>query len=353
MTDNAAVTHHQAVAHAAGHDYVSGSPHLKHPAVHRRVASACEGLVSAVQSAAGRCRVLEIGAGHGVFTEYFTRMGAEVWVTEMSGDSVRFLRERYAGDERVHVVHDPDGTACHSGPEVDVVVCVSVLHHIPDYLGVLRALLDRIAPGGAFVCYQDPLWYPTRGAAAMVADRGAYALWRLTQGNVLRGAATVARRVRGKYDERNPSDMVEYHVVREGVAETAVFDLVAGRFNECVMDRYWSTQSRVLQRLGERFSHRIRSASSRWTRSARRDRREAPQRHGQLAATARRGSGCRQRPSTPASSPTGVATRKRTMIAGASVPTVIHPMCRLRLWAVRRQVASGLGRVPATTSPVS
>lgn len=242
---------HQSHAHGTDHDYTAGSPHLRHPTVTRRIVSACQNAVADSLRRQGRCRVLEIGAGHGVFTEHLTRSGAEVWLTEMSAASVQVLRERFRADPQVHIGHDPDGTACHTGPEVDLVVCVSVLHHIPDYLGTVGAVADRIAPGGAFVSYQDPVWYPRRTTAATIADRGAYLLWRVGQGHVLRGLATAGRRLRGSYDTHNPSDMVEYHVVRQGVDEQALHDLLATRFADVTVERYWSTQATWLQRVGE------------------------------------------------------------------------------------------------------
>lgn len=241
----------QSQAHDVGHDYTSGSPHLRHGSVTRKVVSACRDAVADIVRRQGRCRVLEIGAGHGTFTAVLTRSGAEVWVTEMSGASVTLLRQRFADDPRVHIGHDPDGTGCHTGPEVDLVVCVSVLHHIPDYVGTVSAVLDRVAPGGGFVSYQDPVWYPRRTTLAAATDRGAYLLWRLSQGNLLRGVATATRRARGVYEQDNPSDMVEYHVVRQGVDERALHDLLTTRFTNVRLDRYWSTQAAWLQRLGE------------------------------------------------------------------------------------------------------
>ncbi len=251
-TEANAVAQHQSAGHPAGFDYVAGSPHLRHHRLRARVVGACQGAVSRVLAETGRCRVLEVGAGHGPFTEHVAALGAEVWVTEMSAASAETLARRFAHNDRVHVVHDPDGTAAAHGPEVDVVLAISVLHHIPDYLAAVSALLPRIARGGAFVSYQDPLWYPRRTRASMALDRGAYLLWRVAQGDLRRGAASLLRRARGAHDETNPSDMVEYHVVRDGVDERALLDLLAPHFAEVRLDRYWSTQAGWLHRLGER-----------------------------------------------------------------------------------------------------
>ena len=46
-----------------------------------------------------------------------------------------------------------------------------------------------------------------------------YYLWRLTQGHWLHGFADHLRRLRGILDETKIADMVEYHVVRDGVDE--------------------------------------------------------------------------------------------------------------------------------------
>jgi len=53
------------------------------------------------------------------------------------------------------------------------------------------------------------------------------------------------------FDATNPSDTVEYHVVRNGVDHERVRSLLAARFEEVTLIPYWSTQSRAGQRLGE------------------------------------------------------------------------------------------------------
>ncbi|GLZ41867.1 class I SAM-dependent methyltransferase [Actinokineospora sp. NBRC 105648] len=247
-----AVAQHQSVGFGAGFDYAAGSPHLRHHGLRQRVVEACQRQVAEALARSGRARVLEIGAGHGAFTEHVAALGAEVWVTEMSEASAEVLAARFTHNDRVHVVHDPDGSAAAEVPEVDVVLAISVLHHIPDYLAAVSALLPRIAPGGAFVSYQDPLWYPRRSALSMAVDRGAYMLWRVGRGDLRRGFASVLRRARGAYDESNPSDMVEYHVVRQGVDEDALAALLRPAFVDVRLDRYWSTQAGWLQHLGER-----------------------------------------------------------------------------------------------------
>jgi trans-aconitate methyltransferase len=238
--------------HDVGHDYAKGSPHIRHHTVRERVVGSLHSLVGDVIEWNGECRVLELGAGHGTFTDHLVAAGAEVEVTEMSGPSVRMLQHRFRHTPKVTVVHDSDGEAACTGGPLHAVVCISVLHHIPDYMNTVQRLIERIVPGGAFLSFQDPLWYPRRSKISMGLDRSAYLLWRAGQGQFRRGLATRIRRLRGIYDETNEADMVEYHVVRDGVDEEALRDLLESSFEEVELHRYWSTQSGLLQSVGER-----------------------------------------------------------------------------------------------------
>ncbi|MCL6733474.1 class I SAM-dependent methyltransferase [Streptomyces neyagawaensis] len=238
--------------HGVGHDYAKGSPHIRHHTVRDRLIGDLHALVHEVIDRNGQCRVVELGAGHGTFTDHLLAAGAQITVTEMSEPSAHLLRHRFQHNPNVTVIHDKDGTAaCTAGP-FDAVVCISVLHHIPDYLTTVKQLVENTVPGGAFFSAQDPLWYPRRSPLSLGLDRGAYFLWRLGQGHLRRGIATRLRRIRGVYDDMNEADMVEYHVVRNGVDEEALQGLLAPAFAKLEVQRYWSTQSGFMQAVGER-----------------------------------------------------------------------------------------------------
>lgn len=247
----------QEQGHPEGHDYVKGSPHLRHEALRTRISQSLTDIITAIQRDKGTCKVLEVGAGHGVFTESLLRSGATVVVTEMSAPSATHLQHLYGGSANVEIVHDPTGEWLgQSGSIFDAVMCISVLHHIPNYLGFLDTAFRRIEPGGAFVSWQDPLWYPRRSRMNLAADQGAYYSWRLTQGQLRKGFSTRLRRLRGTFDEHDPADMVEYHVVRDGVDEMAILELGNHFFESTNLLTYWSTQSAALQRLGKKLDLR-------------------------------------------------------------------------------------------------
>lgn len=247
----------QETTYCADADYVTGSPHLSHPQLHSWILGRMRRLTEAASVRPGECRILEVGAGHGTFTEYLADMGADVTVTEISKASADVLTRRFRRSPAVHVMHDADGEAIFDlAADFDVVFCVSVLHHIPDYSLFVSRLSQLVRVGGALAAYQDPDWYPRRRRGDSLADRAAYFAWRATQGDLKAGARTRLRRMRGRYDESLAADMTEYHVVRQGVDDLALADLLRSNFAEVELLRYWSTHASALQRLGEHLGLR-------------------------------------------------------------------------------------------------
>ncbi len=248
MTGTANVVRAQDAAHADDFDYRVGSPHLRHDSLRGMIEGRLLRLVTETIAANGACRVLEVGAGHGTFTHCLVDAGATVVVTEASSASARHLERDFAGDPRVEVMYDESGEQClERDEEWDLVVIISVLHHIPDYLAFLRRVQTKVSPGGAVFTAQDPMYYPRQSRWSRAVARGAYYTWRVGQGGYVRGLQTRWRRLRGVYDDSNPSDLVEYHVVRQGCDELAIAEVLGVRFDVAVFS-YWSTQSPVLQR---------------------------------------------------------------------------------------------------------
>ncbi|MEY8014823.1 class I SAM-dependent methyltransferase [Mycobacterium servetii] len=257
---NADAGAHTAVARAQeseygeGHDYAV-SPHIRHATLRGLLESRIEAVVKEVLARQGSCAVLEVGAGHGTFTDAVIRAGGIPTVTEMSRTSFDFLRRKFSDSPDVCVRYDSDGTAWLDGEtQFDLILLISVLHHIPDYLGVVAAQCDNaLRPGGSVLTFQDPLWYPRQGKLSKVLSWGSYFAWRIGQGELKRGVRTRARRLRGIYDESEPSDMVEYHVVRQGVDERALIELLGARFAEVELDAYFSTPLPALQAVGAKY----------------------------------------------------------------------------------------------------
>lgn len=241
--------------HNAQHDYSGSSPHIKHDEIRHRIVKAISDVVTEVISRQGHCEVLEIGAGHGTFTDSVIQAGGTATVTEMSQASADYLTGRYENNDAVSVVVDSDGDeAFRFGRRFDVVLFISVIHHIPDYLDLLDRLTSEVVEShGSLVCFQDPLWYPRQSRMATTLSWFSYFAWRVPNGDIRRGLATRWRHARGIRND-SISDTVEYHVVRSGVDDEAIVRLLNPRFENVHKDTYFSTQSAFFQRIGsDRF----------------------------------------------------------------------------------------------------
>jgi SAM-dependent methyltransferase len=234
-------------------DYRVGSPHLAHPKLNKRLIDLIVGEIEHLSASQLPLTVLEIGAGHGHFTGVALAAGCDVTAIEMARASVDVLQRRFGSNDAFRVVLSEDGSIEDAGTEYSMVLCVSVLHHVPDYLAFLDTATGRLRPGGTLMSLQDPLYYERVSRPTMATTRASYALWRLRQGNLRQAASTWQRRRRGTLDEHLTADMVEYHVVRKGVDERAIEDQLSGRFGTLDLVRYWSTQLTTGQRLGDRL----------------------------------------------------------------------------------------------------
>jgi SAM-dependent methyltransferase len=95
--------------------------------------------------------VLEVGAGVGTITKRLADQGRVVAV-EPSERCASPLAELAAVDPRVEVVHGSvDDVAADAA--FDTAVLVNVLEHVADDVDLLRALGERLRPGGALVCF--------------------------------------------------------------------------------------------------------------------------------------------------------------------------------------------------------
>lgn len=237
------------------YDYRIGSPHLRHWILYDQLVSQLRTTVQRLDQKGMPLTVLEIGAGHGGYTEVALALGCRVTATEMSRPSLERLQERFGTNQNLSARLDDDGTLDALGSErFALILAASVLHHIPDYRGFLsNALGKHLLPGGSFLSFQDPMWYPTLKPSTHYFERMAYVSWRMSRGSRLVGAANFIRRLRGIYDEGNPNDMVEYHTLRQGVDHDALVIDLTPWFEQCSLITYWSTQAPLWQAVGDRL----------------------------------------------------------------------------------------------------
>lgn len=91
--------------------------------------------------------IVEIGAGGGLFLHEALTRGHRVAAIEPNPIQAAFMREHFG----IRCEPGPLGPDSFEGEPVDVVYHCNVLSHLPDPVGALQAMHDRLRPGGLMV----------------------------------------------------------------------------------------------------------------------------------------------------------------------------------------------------------
>lgn len=235
--------------------YINGSPHIKHASLRSLYGK----LVVSVYDFATRYthtpEVLDIGAGDGLATLPFLELGAKVTAIDISKSQLKVLKEKCAAylgnlEVRCQEVFDAIKSLQSEGKQYDIIVANSFLHHIPDYLSLIRHAVTILSPFGQFFSFQDLLKYDSLGPFALAFSSAAYFSWRLFQGDIIGGLRRYIRRKKGIYLDDCLDDNIEYHIRRHGVDQDAILDLFRQLGFECEIVCYFSTQSSIWQPIG-------------------------------------------------------------------------------------------------------
>lgn len=232
--------------------YVDGAPHLKHASLRALYGRSVVQVYDHAAKHTAVPSVLELGAGEGSVTLPFLEFGARVTAVDISSNQLAILQDRCkAFKDRLEVrCEDVNDTLRDQGTKYDIIVANSFLHHIPDYLGLIRQATELLTPWGQIFSFQDPLRYDTLGKPSLMFSKAAYLSWRIFKGDVVGGLQRRLRRGRGIYLEDSVHDNAEYHVTRNGLDQDAIRELLEARGLDCDIVRYFSTQSPLFQRLG-------------------------------------------------------------------------------------------------------
>ncbi len=120
-------------------DYRHGSPQLSHLPLYDKLVKVIDQQLQLLVDRGIPLDVVEIGAGHGAFTEPMLAVGSSVTALEMAHASAEVLSSRFGNNPLFTSIYSQDGslTSLHRD-YLNGGAFVSVLHHIPDYVGALE-----------------------------------------------------------------------------------------------------------------------------------------------------------------------------------------------------------------------
>lgn len=232
--------------------YIDGAPHIKHASLRKFYNKLAVKVFDFAAQHKEVPRVLDLGAGEGSATLSFLKLGAKVVAVDVSSCQLESLRNKCKNfDDMLEIrCEDIKNTLKNKSEKYDIIVANSFLHHVPDYIGLLREALIHLNPYGQFFSFQDPLRYDTVGKFTRFFSKSAYLSWRIFKGDLISGLKRRLRRTRGVYLKDSIHDNAEYHVIRNGVDQDAICELFKKRGIDCDVISYFSTQNRFLQVLG-------------------------------------------------------------------------------------------------------
>ncbi len=236
----------------ASRKYVDGAPHIKHAALRKLYGNLVVQVFDNAKKHSQTPTILDLGAGEGSVTLPFLELGAKVVAVDISRSQLDALKTKCEqfGDMLEVRCEDINEALKDKRKTYDIIVVNSFLHHVPDYLGLIREAVTVLNPYGQFFSFQDPLHYDSVGKANIAFSNLAYFSWRVFKGDVIGGLMRRIRRSHGIYLEDSVSDNTEYHVTRNGVDQDAIFRLFENMGFDCNIESYFSTQSRLFQAIG-------------------------------------------------------------------------------------------------------
>lgn len=129
-----------------------------------RLAGSLKDAAGFVCSGNGHLHALDFGCGSGNLTRHLLSLGMHVTAADVSAAFLALVEHRHGCPELQTVRINGQDLNTLPNEGFDFIAMYSVLHHIPDYLGVLSELAGKCARGG--VMYMDhernaDYWNPT------------------------------------------------------------------------------------------------------------------------------------------------------------------------------------------------
>ncbi len=145
--------------------------------------------------------MLDLGGGDGFAALPFLEFGARVTTVDISSNQLQKLRTS-AGNRspmlevRCENVFEALSSIEGRSHRYDIVLASSFLHHVPDYLKLIRDAAAVTAAYGQFLSIEDPMRYDSMKRFDLAFSAFAYFSWRIFRHDPIGGFRRYLRRKR-------------------------------------------------------------------------------------------------------------------------------------------------------------
>ncbi|MBP8910381.1 MAG: class I SAM-dependent methyltransferase [Phycisphaerae bacterium] len=139
-------------ADAAVYERVHGE--IFNPIEQQRLRGMLRQALESIRTGTGQIQALDFGCGSGNLTRHLIELGAHTTSADLSEDFLKDIRRKFSASGLSQTLK-LNGRDLSNVPDAqfDLVAAYSVLHHVPDYLAIVRELCRVVKPGG--VLYLD------------------------------------------------------------------------------------------------------------------------------------------------------------------------------------------------------
>ena len=238
-------------SHKSDH-YIEGAPHIMHDQISKLYQGLIKNLFFDIFKRVKKPCLLDLGAGEGTVTLQFLEQGFYVSVVDTSISQLNLLQDKCKKHKSNLQLFNEDVFALlkKHKKKYDVIIINSFLHHIPDYILLIKLATQLVKDNGFIFTFQDPMRYDKLPKHHFLLSNIFYYSWRVFQGDLLNGIRRKMRRLRGIYYDDSIYDNAEYHVTRNGVDQEKLTKILRQEGFEIKLIKYFSTQSSFFQKVG-------------------------------------------------------------------------------------------------------
>jgi SAM-dependent methyltransferase len=155
MTNNKGVAHNIRVHDRLGRKYDATHGEIFNPIEQERVRDRLSRAGGWIRTTSRPQMALDFGCGSGNLTRHLIASGFDVVAADVSGTFLEMVRQRFGPTGKLAGVLPLNGLDLREveGDRFDMAAAYSVLHHVPDYLLIVKELARVLRPGG--VLYVD------------------------------------------------------------------------------------------------------------------------------------------------------------------------------------------------------